>query len=80
MIPDKNNSHVLLQGIQKNTQQFKMHATMEWLLGKVKGGTTDVIMSGVGFQVNSAILGCLWFSDEAHFHLAEFVNKQNTRY
>jgi len=26
--------------IQKNVQQFETHATMEWLVGKVKNGTT----------------------------------------
>jgi len=30
-----------LQGIQKNTQQFEMHATVERLVEKVKGGTTE---------------------------------------
>ncbi|GBM00766.1 hypothetical protein AVEN_150927-1 [Araneus ventricosus] len=28
-----------------------------------------------GFDV-----GCIWFTDEAHFHLNEFVNKQNWRF
>jgi hypothetical protein len=29
-----------LQSIQKNTQQFETRVTMEWRVGKVKGGTT----------------------------------------
>jgi hypothetical protein len=29
-----------VQGIQKNMQQFETHGTMEWLVAKVKGGTT----------------------------------------
>jgi hypothetical protein len=28
-------------GIQKNMHQFEMQATMEWLVGKVTGGTTE---------------------------------------
>jgi hypothetical protein len=31
-------------------------------------------------QLYPATLNCLWFCDEAHFHLDGFVNKQNTRF
>jgi hypothetical protein len=40
----------------------------------------DVGMSGVSNRVNSVASDRLWFSDETHFNLEVFVNKQSMRF
>jgi len=42
----------------------------------------DVSSIGISYSVQQypTTLDCLWFSDEAQFHLNGFVNKQNTRF